>query len=239
MLFAFDLSGVIHFFSGGDVSEIYLSRMCYASTATAKCSSLQVGSILEASFRNNANLDVTGALFFGNNYFLQFLEGPRENVNLLYHKIALDERHTRLQVLQFKEIGGRYFEEWSMKYVRFPHVIAKILKESGLREFNPYLLDSFAVDGIAEAFRNHYDPEIVTTAAPELQHIPHQQQARYHPIPQSQQAHHQQIYHAYHEYHPQTVQSQGETIPHSIPNAGHIQKARGSSLLQMLGFRAR
>jgi hypothetical protein len=219
------------------MSEKFLSRLCYASTATAKCSSLQVGSILEAAFRNNAELDVTGALFFGNNYFLQFLEGPRDNVNLIYHKIALDDRHTRLQLLEFKEVSSRYFEEWSMKYVRFPHVIAKILRESRLKEFNPYLLDSFAVNGIAEAFRNHHDPEIVAPALmTESQPIPHLKQVNIPPNHQ-QQGNYQQIYHAYHEYHPQTAQSQGshETAPHG----GQAHKSRGSSLLQMLGLRSR
>ena len=216
------------------MSEIFLSRMCYASTATAKCNSLQVGSILEAAFRNNAELDVTGALFFGNNYFLQFLEGPRDNVNLIYHKISLDDRHTRLQILEFKEVGCRYFEEWSMKYVRFPHVIAKILRESRLKEFNPYLLDGFAVSGIAEAFRNHQDPEL---ASMEPQPIDYRQHADQQPLPQ--QAHHQQIHHAYHEYHPQTVQSQGEKQPHPDPAllAGKVHKSRSSGLLQLLGLR--
>ena len=39
--------------------------LSYASTATEKCSALEIGSILEAAFRNNARLDITGALFFG------------------------------------------------------------------------------------------------------------------------------------------------------------------------------
>lgn len=115
---------------------------------------------MESSFRNNAELDITGALFFGNNYFLQFLEGSRGNVNHLYRKISQDERHENLQVLEFKEVSSRYFAEWTMKYVHFPHVIAKVLRETGLKEFNPYLLDGYAVNSMAEAFRNHYDPDI-------------------------------------------------------------------------------
>lgn len=136
-----------------------LYRLCYASTATEKCTALQVGSILEAAYRKNVELNITGALFFGNNYFLQFLEGGRGNINHLYSTIYHDERHTNLQVLEFKEVDSRYFEKWSMKYVQFPYVIEKILRETGLNEFNPYLIDGYAINAIAEAFRNHYEPE--------------------------------------------------------------------------------
>ncbi len=197
------------------MSEIYLSRLCYASTATEKCTSLQVGSILEASFRNNAELDVTGALFFGNNYFLQFLEGPRENVNFLYAKISLDDRHTNLQILDFREVGSRYFEEWSMKYVRFPHVLAKILRESHLREFNPYKFDGHAVSNIVEAFRNHYDPEILPNLSVDVPQLPHGEHPTYpqQPLPQQHPNSPRQIYHPYHEYHPQ---QQSQTAPQPV-----------------------
>lgn len=226
------------------MSEIYLSRLCYASTATEKCTSLQVGSILEASFRNNAELDVTGALFFGNNYFLQFLEGPRENVNFLYHKIALDDRHNNLQILEFREVGSRYFEEWSMKYVRFPHVIAKILKESRLREFNPYKFDGHAIAGIAEAFRNHYDPEI-TPNLPVEQPTPLLPQGGQSAYPQQmlpQQHPHSppQIYHPYHEYHPQSA-PQSMVMPQTPPppQNGQRHKTQKFGLLKMFGLQSK
>jgi hypothetical protein len=226
------------------MTDVYLSRLCYASTATEKCTSLQVGSILEASFRNNAELDVTGALFFGNNYFLQFLEGPRENVNFLYTKISHDDRHTNLQLLELREVGSRYFEEWSMKYVRFPHVITKILRESRLKEFNPYKLDGYAIAGIAEAFRNHYDPEITPN---QLIEQPLPQQGRQY-VYQKQvltQASHPhsspQIYHPYHEYHPPAAASEVPVpqVPHPDlhSKSGQHQKAGKFGLLKMLGLK--
>jgi len=143
------------------MSETNLSMLCYASTATGKCSSIEIGLIIDVSHHNNARLQVTGALFFGNNYFLQFLEGSRHNLNLLYNKIVRDERHENIQVLELKEIGSRCFPEWSMKYVRSPNVAAKIYRAAGLKEFNPYLLDSAALNAMALAFRNHHEPNEV------------------------------------------------------------------------------
>ncbi|MCV6638847.1 BLUF domain-containing protein [Candidatus Albibeggiatoa sp. nov. NOAA] len=145
-------------------SHIY--RFCYASTATEKCTSLQIGSILQSACQRNVELGITGALFFGNGYFLQFLEGGRGSINSLYHRLLRDDRHTNLQILEFKPVSGRYFEEWSMKYIHFPYVIEKILRETGLEEFDPYVLDSYAIDSMAEAFRNHFDPEITLPEPP-------------------------------------------------------------------------
>lgn len=138
-----------------------LFRLCYASTATELCSPTEIGNILEVSFRNNIKLNITGALFYGNNYFLQFLEGEQDNVDSLYLKIAEDKRHSNVKILEFKEVKSRYFEEWSMKYVRYPLIINKILQETGLKEFNPYLLNTTGVNALAEAFRNHHEPEIL------------------------------------------------------------------------------
>lgn len=143
------------------MSDTPLYRLCYCSTATNALNTLQIGSILESSCRNNVTFSVTGVLFFGNHYFLQFLEGQRENVNVLYRRISADARHSDIQLLELKPIESRYFEEWSMKYIHFPLVLHKILQESGLNEFNPYLLDNIAIEQIAVAFRNYYEPETI------------------------------------------------------------------------------
>ncbi len=136
-------------------------RLCYASTATEKCPSLQIGNILQSASERNVQLGLTGALFFGNGYFLQFLEGERHNINFLYDRLLRDDRHTNLQVLECKKVAERYFDEWSMKYIHFPYVIEKILRETGLEQFNPYLLDGYAINAMADAFRNHYDPDAI------------------------------------------------------------------------------
>ncbi len=140
------------------MSEAHLSRLYYASTATEKYSPMEIGNILDACRHNNPSLNVTGMLFYGNRYFLQCLEGPRRNINITYAKLLQDQRHDDVQILDFKEIATRYFEEWSMKYIRSTSVITKIMKETGLREFNPYLLDSYTLDMMGRAFRDYAEP---------------------------------------------------------------------------------
>ncbi len=144
--------------------ELYLSRLFYASTATEKYSSAELGDILTSCRKNNPALDITGMLFLGNNYFLQCLEGPRANINALYKQILADERHAKVEVLEFKEVFSRYFDEWAMKYVGSMKVINKILKETGLKEFNPYMVDNYTLNLMVEAFRDYNEPESPTVA---------------------------------------------------------------------------
>ena len=136
-----------------------LCRLYYASTATQEYLPHDIGNILKSCKTVNPSLDVTGMLFFGEGYFLQCLEGSRENINFLYRKITRDPRHKDVELLEFKEISERYFEEWSMKYVNSTNVIFKILKQTGLKKFNPYLLDSYALNAMTEVFRDYAPPD--------------------------------------------------------------------------------
>ncbi|WP_353570316.1 BLUF domain-containing protein [Candidatus Albibeggiatoa sp. nov. BB20] len=139
--------------------ESYLSRLYYASSATETYTPMELGGILESCRHNNPPLDVTGVLFLGNGYFFQCLEGPRKSVNRVYSQITGDSRHKEVELLEFKEVGNRLFEEWSMKYVRSSTVVEKILKQVGTKTFNPYELDSYTIHMLAEAFSNQQESE--------------------------------------------------------------------------------
>jgi len=139
------------------MTDLHLSRLSYASTITEAYSPMEIGNILEDCRTNNPPLDVTGMLFLGNGYFFQCLEGPRSHINKLYMDIYSDARHKDVQILELKEINIRYFSEWSMKYVRSTHVADTVLKETGMRSFNPYELDGYTLNLLLEAFRNHQE----------------------------------------------------------------------------------
>ena len=159
-----DITGTVFFGSGyflqflgdkhGSINTLY-NKLLHE-----ECMSSQIENILQVSSKHNVQLGITGVLFFGNGYFLQFLEGRRDNINVLYRRLLQDDRHANLQILDFQQVDGRYFEAWSMKYIPFPHLIDKVLQATGLEEFNPYLLNANAVNALAETFRDHYQYEI-------------------------------------------------------------------------------
>ncbi len=137
----------------------FLTRLLYASTAAKSYNSSELGRILESCRKNNPRLAVTGMLFLDNNYFLQCLEGSRENVNALYRQLLQDSRHENVQILEMKEVTERYFGDWSMKYVPSAAVIKRIMQETGLRQFDPYAIDNYTVNAMMESFRNYRDAD--------------------------------------------------------------------------------
>ncbi|MCM2350479.1 MAG: BLUF domain-containing protein [Bacteriovoracaceae bacterium] len=50
--------------------------------------------------KNNLKADITGMLFFGNDYFVQCLEGGRDVVSKLFGKISSDKRHSEFTLQQ-------------------------------------------------------------------------------------------------------------------------------------------
>lgn len=70
--------------------------------------------ILAAARKNNAELGVTGLLCFNRRYFLQCLEGGREAVNTIYHRISNDTRHKKILLLSYDNIQECEFSEWAI-----------------------------------------------------------------------------------------------------------------------------
>ncbi|WP_217989579.1 EAL domain-containing protein [Sphingomonas lenta] len=76
-----------------------------------------VQNILAASRRNNAEAKVSGALMFTDGYFAQVLEGDRAEVERVFERIQLDDRHSDVQLLSFEAVPTRVFPTWSMAFV--------------------------------------------------------------------------------------------------------------------------
>jgi hypothetical protein len=118
---------------------MYLTRLVYASSINATFKSEDIEDILSEARLHNEKNNVTGMLCFNRKYFLQCLEGSRTAVNTTYHKILNDPRHSRIIMLDYKEITSREFDQWSMGYMPESSLTAPInIKYSGNSDFSPY-----------------------------------------------------------------------------------------------------
>lgn len=93
-------------------------RLIYKSQTSWELLSNEV--LLEmtkTSAENNASREITGLLLLSGESFLQVLEGPADEVNELYLKIARDKRHGSLRLLRYEPVTRRSFEDWSMHVV--------------------------------------------------------------------------------------------------------------------------
>jgi hypothetical protein len=74
----------------------------------------QLTSILRSANRNNRAHEITGALIFDDLWFIQVLEGNREEVWRTFQRICQDERHSNVVLVEMREVEERQFANWWM-----------------------------------------------------------------------------------------------------------------------------
>lgn len=116
-----------------------LVRLIYASHfCQDKFDTKELARINESSNKNNGIQGITGSLIFGEDFFLQCIEGGRAAVSELFHKISNDPRHDSVTILSMDEIVQRDFSEWKMKFVILTEANQNIIREfSRSSNFNP------------------------------------------------------------------------------------------------------
>ena len=98
--------------------NVPLHCLSYVSTSNIPAEGVTdfCDSIMRAAAVTNAKLNITGYLLYRAGYFIQLLEGSRDNLDYLYGIISTDSSHRDLKILFFNEIQERYFKHWSMGY---------------------------------------------------------------------------------------------------------------------------
>jgi hypothetical protein len=93
-----------------------MHHIIYLSWTTAPFTDTQLQQLLVRARRRNAELAVTGILFYGNERFMQVLEGEEDTVRELYAQIRQDARHGNILTFANKPVAQRAFTEWAMAF---------------------------------------------------------------------------------------------------------------------------
>jgi hypothetical protein len=128
------------------IQIVYCSRSTFPAVAQADGVEPEVGRILMQSRRNNPKSDLVGALYYGDGYFFQCLEGEEGAVETLYARLLDDPRHTDVRLMRRQTIAQRGFERWSMKYVPTASDVQALLARNGLRSFDPNRFSDRMID---------------------------------------------------------------------------------------------
>ncbi|RQO75995.1 blue light sensor protein [Aquitalea sp. FJL05] len=120
-----------------------LVRLIYASRSCSPITSELVKHILDAAHQHNPQSGITGVLCYGDDVFVQALEGGRAEVNALYQHICRDDRHRDVTLLAYQEIDQREFASWSMAQAPIDKKNAALL----LRHSSSPVLDPFRLSG--------------------------------------------------------------------------------------------
>lgn len=132
-------------------------QIVYISSAVAPWSTEQLLELLQQCLKNNSARGVTGMLLYGEDTFLQALEGDDAVIDALIEKIARDPRHAKIQLLHRRPIEQRQYADWSMGFKRISErELTGIpgLKDFGAKDFNfDYLARH---EGVVDALMDHY-----------------------------------------------------------------------------------
>ena len=70
--------------------------------------------IFEMSRINNVPLRITGCLLFDSTFFVQILEGGRQETYSTFKRVERDQRHSHITLIYFAQQDRRLFPHWAM-----------------------------------------------------------------------------------------------------------------------------
>jgi hypothetical protein len=93
-----------------------MHQLIYTSQATLAFTDDDLLALLSWSRQWNKQHDITGVLLYGDQEFVQVIEGSVEAVDELYSHLRRDIRHHNLTILAYGPIARRRFVQWSMGF---------------------------------------------------------------------------------------------------------------------------
>jgi hypothetical protein len=141
-------------------------QTAYVSRAAVTMTQEALLSLLQQCLANNEASGVTGMLLYGNDTFLQVIEGEEAVLDEVVEKIRKDPRHSEIRFLHRKPIEHRQYTDWSMGFKRVSSQGLNAMVGStafGAKDFNfDYLTEhETVVETLMDHFRvPHWDPLI-------------------------------------------------------------------------------
>jgi hypothetical protein len=134
---------------------VYLFRLVYYSRNAIKelgqPVAAEMKAIMNVSNKNNPPAGITGALVFNDHYFAQILEGDRKSVTQKFCRIAADNRHSDIVILDAQPIESRVFDGWAMAYAGHSADVDRIyLKYSTSIGFAPAKMTATSLCNLVE-----------------------------------------------------------------------------------------
>jgi len=91
-----------------------VKQLIYTSRSLENISIDFVENILVSADRFNSVHEITGLLLYNQDIFMQFLEGPADNMDRVLDRIFNDPRHHNAKTLYTGYSDQRFYPDWSM-----------------------------------------------------------------------------------------------------------------------------
>ena len=94
--------------------ESNLRCIVYLSSATNLMTDAEIEALLVSARNSNATQNITGVLMYLDGNFVQYIEGPEDNLHKLYDRISSSPKHKDIIKIMHKSIAVRNFPDWLM-----------------------------------------------------------------------------------------------------------------------------
>ena len=98
------------------MSESDLDSLVYVSSAVKLLRPEEIEYLLTRARERNEEYGITGVLLYIGGNFMQYIEGPADNLEVIYKIIREDKLHTGIILVTREPVEEREFGEWSMAY---------------------------------------------------------------------------------------------------------------------------
>lgn len=106
-------------------SDEWIGCLTYKSMATTNPTPADLKAMVSKARARNRELGITGMLLFEDGCFLQTLEGPPDQLDMVWNSIKRDPRHRDIQVLSEHVVNNRLFSAWDLMLYDRQHDRAK------------------------------------------------------------------------------------------------------------------
>jgi hypothetical protein len=93
-----------------------LDSIVYVSSAVRLFSLDETEYLVKRARERNKEYGITGVKLQIDGNFIEYLEGPKENLDIIYKIIREDEQHTGLILIAREAIESRLFGDWPLAY---------------------------------------------------------------------------------------------------------------------------
>jgi hypothetical protein len=107
-----------HQFASSEVAmpEPDLDSLVYVSSAVKLLTPEEIEHLLTRARERNLEYDITGILLYIGGNFMQYIEGPSDNLEVIFKIIREDKQHSGIILVTRETIKEREFGDWSMAY---------------------------------------------------------------------------------------------------------------------------
>ena len=103
----------------------WIGCLTYKSMATYNPTPADLKAMVSKARARNRELGITGMLLFEDGCFLQTLEGPPDQLDMVWNSIKRDPRHRDIQILSEHVVNNRLFSAWDLMLYDREHDHAK------------------------------------------------------------------------------------------------------------------